>query len=184
MRVLRDMNVSKMVEEDEPLFHSLIDDLFPGITVGREEHGRLQSAVAKHAEAARLINSPGWNLKLIQMFEQWRVRHGLCLMGPSGAGKSTLFDVLAKALSEVEVSISVRKMNPKAITATQMFGRLDPATNDWTDGLHHRIGWTDISFAMSPHSFSVCHCRCQFRYLVSATHDRSSIHLLCCCGAW
>lgn len=154
MRVLRDMNVSKMVEEDEPLFHSLIDDLFPGITVGREEHGSLQSAVAKHAEAARLINSPGWNLKLIQMFEQWRVRHGLCLMGPSGAGKSTLFDVLAKALSEVEVSISVRKMNPKAITATQMFGRLDPATNDWTDGIFSAL-WRRGCASTQGHSWII-----------------------------
>ena len=58
MRVLRDMNLSKLVDEDEPLFMSLIGDLFPGITLDIVSYDDLQSAMSIHIAKANLINYP------------------------------------------------------------------------------------------------------------------------------
>lgn len=67
MRVLRDMNLSKLIDEDEPLFTSLVSDLFPNQTLEKTSYVELEDAINRQVDAAGLINHAPWTLKLIQV---------------------------------------------------------------------------------------------------------------------
>ena len=135
MRTLRDMNMSKFVAEDVPLFLSLIDDIFPGTKADKATFPDVEAAMAKVAHRKGLQLHPTWLAKCVQLYETYQVRHGIMLVGPTGSGKTAIAETLAGALTETGVKHVIWKMNPKAITAPQMFGRMDASTGDWTEGV-------------------------------------------------
>lgn len=160
MRVLRDMNVSKLVDQDTEVFISLLNDLFPGIDSKPASYETLEAKIRSQLEIDNLTDFKPWTTKILQFHESAQVRHGLMILGPPGVGKvstdrtqgsflkarwevysfssssqTKCLQTLIKARTALGETHREIRMNPKAITDYQMFGKLDVATNDWTDGI-------------------------------------------------
>ena len=135
MRVLRDMNLSKLVDEDAVVFMGLIGDLFPGLQGTSMAYPELTNHINTSLNEQRLSPSVPFINKVIQLHETAQVRHGIMMLGPSGSGKSRIIQTLLQAYTLSGVPHKPILMNPKAILDYQMFGKLDVATNDWTDGI-------------------------------------------------
>ena len=137
MITLRDMNLSKMVAQDVPLFLSLISDLFPSLGMpSGSQHGELKNALVTIIENEKLIPHPTWCTKVVQLYETNLVRHGIMVVGPSGAGKSRIISCLQDSLTQTTgVAHKRSRMNPKAIRAEEMFGETDKLSGEWLDGI-------------------------------------------------
>jgi len=128
MRVLLDMNRSKLVDEDIPLFQSLTKDLFPTTQITPVEYPGLKANIRVMTEKLGLLwNNPrdtskenAWHLSVEQFYETHNVRHGIMILGPAMAGKTSTIYTLAKVMGEMnpeKKKFTVIKMNPKSITA-------------------------------------------------------------------
>ena len=146
IRAMRDSNVPKFLEQDLPLFGGILKDLFPGIDVPYVDYGKLQLAIENALDELHLQPVPSFITKIIQIHETQLVRHGMMVVGEAGSGKSTNIKVLATALGALHAEgvvdkdgfykeVDVLILNPKSITAGELYGEFNLQSGEWKDGI-------------------------------------------------
>ena len=146
IRAMRDSNVPKFLERDLPLFAGIIKDLFPGEEVPFVDYGKLQQAIENQLRLANYQVVPSLVSKIIQVHETQLVRHGMMVVGQNGSGKTVNVTILARAIQQLKEDGEVDKdnfyqlvktitLNPKAITAGELYGQFNDLSGEWFDGV-------------------------------------------------
>jgi dynein heavy chain len=145
MRSLRDSNMPKFVYEDVPLFKGLIADLFPGLDCPRVAYPELKGAAETELERLDMRHDDEATFqmqvdKVIQLYEIILTRHTTMIVGPTGGGKTVILQTLQKAsLPAFDKVVKTFTLNPKAQSVNELYGVMDPATRDWTDGMLSKL---------------------------------------------
>lgn len=144
MRALRDFNIPKIVTDDCPVFMGLIGDLFPAMDVPRKRDLDFEGDIKKAVLDLRLQPEDSFVLKIVQLQELLEVRHSVFVIGAPGTGKSQVIKALNKTYANTKKKPQLLDMNPKAVTADELFGYINPATREWKDGLFS-VAMRDLS---------------------------------------
>lgn len=139
MQALRDLNLPRFTYEDAPLFLGLINDLFPDAHCPKADYPELCGAIDEWLLKEKYSIIPKQVSKVIQLYETMRTRHTTMVIGPTGGGKTVMIEALCGAQTSRGFPTKLITMNPKDRSVIELYGVLDPATSDWTDGLLSRL---------------------------------------------
>ncbi|RZC39366.1 dynein heavy chain 6, axonemal, partial [Asbolus verrucosus] len=162
---LRDSNLPKFLAEDATLFQGILSDLFPGIELPEQDYGKFQDTIVEVMEEEVLQPEAAMIKKVIQLHETMIVRWGVMLVGPTGGGKSTVLNTLNKALTRMHTEgiegpywhpVHTYTMNPKAVTAGELYGEVNPFTLEWRDGLMGIMMRTAVQCTDEDHQWIIC----------------------------
>ncbi|XP_017780151.1 PREDICTED: dynein heavy chain 6, axonemal [Nicrophorus vespilloides] len=162
---LRDSNLPKFLADDALLFQGILNDLFPGVELPVSDYGVLEATIVDMMLEKILQPEPCMIKKVIQLHETMIVRWGVMLVGPTGGGKSAVLSTLGMALSKMYDDgitgpyfhpVHTYFMNPKAVTAGELYGEVNPFTLEWRDGLMGIMVRNAVQNTTEDHQWVVC----------------------------
>ena len=148
IRAMRDSNIPKFLSHDLPLFQGIIQDLFPKVEIPIIKYEDLERAIFEQLDLEKLQKPKLFIIKILQLMETIKVRHGVMLVGVTGTGKTKCYSTLAKAVAQLNKEgsqdyyhkqVNLYKLNPKSVTMNDLFGFTNLMTNEWTDGIVAKI---------------------------------------------
>jgi dynein heavy chain len=159
-RTLRDMNLSKFVSQDIPLFLGLLRDIFPkNPSPKKKEYKDIETQVKRLMAEKNLIKVDEWFTKIVQLYETSLVRHGFMVVGSAGSGKTAIMNCLTEALTDNPKEPQPHKMtrmNPKSILGSEMYGIMNNISGEWIPGVFSEI-WKKCNDKKNKnHSWIVC----------------------------
>lgn len=84
------------------------------------------------------------------------MRHSVFVLGPAGTGKSQVIKTLNKTYQNQKRKPLLHDINPKAVTADELFGFINPSTREWKDGKLH----FESSLGKTRLAWQACLARC------------------------
>lgn len=81
-----------------PLFNAIVQDLFPGTEIPQADYTELLKQISRSIRSMKLQTHESFMMKVIQLYETFKVRFGVMLVGPTGGGKTTCYEVLANVM--------------------------------------------------------------------------------------
>lgn len=147
-RALRDFNVPKILSQDMDVFMGLLQDLFPGVDPPRKRDMEFEDVIKETTTEMGLVPEDDFILRVVQLSELLAIRHCVFLMGPTGTGRTEAYRVLAHAMQKGcnnpintylqannRKKVTIRDIDPKAITTQELYGYVNMSTREWKDGL-------------------------------------------------
>jgi len=148
IRAMCDSNIPKFLKDDVILFNAIVEDLFPGVEVPKQDTGDLYARIVHCLQSQSFVVNDDVMTKAIQLYEVLGIRFGVMVVGPTGGGKTTLSRALAEAMTQLrnaghaDSAFQVTHtycFNPKSISMGELYGNYNLLTNEWTDGLGSTI---------------------------------------------